>query len=132
MAAIPPAPPSLAGEDLAEVVADRLLQLGEAARLRRAVGPPPRELRRVPEPGPLHVLVSDLEHPLGPPRHERQVLARVPPAGLRRPGIPDAFLLPGPPVPWVLLEAGHQRLQLGEQLPPPRHRERADYPHAGH
>src|ERR1700690_1811422 len=70
-------------QDLGQVVADRLLQLGVGARARLAVRPPANELGGVPEPRALHVVVADLEHAFGPQRDERQVLGRVPPAGLR-------------------------------------------------
>src|SRR6185437_7834992 len=73
----------LAGEEPGQVVADRLLELLEPARGRVAVRAPADELGRVPEPRALHVLVAHLDHPLGAQRDERQVLARVPPAGLR-------------------------------------------------
>src|SRR5258708_33323956 len=59
-----------------------------------------------------------------------QVLARVPPAGLRiarRPGPP---LLPGP-VPRGAVEGGDQRLELLHQLAAHRQRERAAHPHPG-
>src|SRR5580692_3955034 len=74
-----------APQDVGEVEADRLLQLGVGARARLAVGPPADELRGVPEPRALHVVVADLHHALRAQRDERQVLGRVPPAGHGRP-----------------------------------------------
>src|SRR5215470_12925007 len=66
-------------QDLVEVEADRLLQLGVGARARLAVRAPADELGGVPEPRALHVVVADLEHAFRPQRDERQVLVRVPP-----------------------------------------------------
>src|SRR6266581_850146 len=119
-----------ASQDLGEVEADRLLQLGVGTRARLAVRPPPDELRGVPEPRALHVVVADLDHALRPQRDERQVLVRVPPAGHGRLRGPLAGLVLGP-VPRVLVERGDQRLRLGEQLDPLLHRERADHADAG-
>ena len=57
-----------------------------------------RELRGVPEPDALHVVVADLDHQLRAQRHEGQVLAGAPPAAFGVARRPDAFLLlrPGP------------------------------------
>src|SRR5260370_34581202 len=82
--------------DLAEVEVHRLLALGVGARPGLAVRPPADELGGVPEPRPLHVVVPDLDHPLRPQRDERQVLLRVPPAGLGVARCPSTRLLPGP------------------------------------
>src|SRR5688572_5848454 len=67
-------------QDATEVVAHWLLELLVSARFRVPVGPPAPELRGVPEPAPLHVVVGDLDHQVGTQRRERQVLARAPPA----------------------------------------------------
>src|SRR5271165_6178596 len=117
-------------QDLGEVEADRLLQLRVGARARLAVRPPADELRRMPEPRALHVVVADLDHALRAQRDERQVLVRVPPAGHGRPrgALPGLVLRP---VPRVLVEGGDQRLQLAEQLLALLHTERADHSHAG-
>src|SRR6516165_2236000 len=98
-------------EDLGQVEADRLLELAEPAGLRVPVGPPPDELGRVPEAGAFHVVVADLDHPLGTQRDKRQVLFRVPPAVLGPARVADLGLRPGP-VPRMALEARDQRLQL--------------------
>src|SRR3954470_2831740 len=112
-------PPAPAAENFREVVADRLLELLVAAGLRVPVGTPPLELRGVPEPAALHVVVPDLEDPLGSQRDEGEVLAGAPPA-----------LGPGHPVrvgdrpvrpltPRVLGKVlGDQRLQLLDELGP--------------
>src|SRR5215472_14333463 len=123
-------PPWPSGKNLGEVEADRLLELGVGARPRLAVRAPADELGGVPEPRPLHMVVADLDHPLGPQRHERQVLLRVPPAGRGRARGAGARLLPGP-APRVVVEGGDQRLKLGEKLLPAFHRERAHHAHAG-
>src|SRR6266702_3302530 len=125
-----PAPGGRAPQDLGQVEADRLLQLGVGARARLAVRPPADELRGVPEPRALHVVVADLEHPLRAQRDEREVLVRVPPAGHGRPRRSLAGLVLGP-VPRMLVEGGDQRLQLGEELDPLLHRERPDHADAG-
>src|SRR5580658_10347123 len=117
-------------QDLAQVEADRLLQLGVGARARLPVRAPADELGGVPEPRPFHVVVPDLQHPLRAQRDERQVLVRVPPAGHGRPRGPLAGLVL-PPVPRVLVERGDQRLQLREQRDPLLHGERADHADAG-
>src|SRR5258708_22335386 len=111
-------------EDVREVEADGLLELVKPAGPRITVGAPPDELGRVPEPGALHVVVAHLDDPLGPQRHERQVLARIPPAVLRLARVADARLGPGP-VPRVAVQGGDQRLQLGEHLTAGGPRERA-------
>src|SRR6266571_4630836 len=121
-----PAPGGRAPQDLGQVEADRLLQLGVGARARLAVRPPADELRGVPEPRALHVVVPHLDHALRAQRDERQVLVRVPPAGHGRPRCPLARLVLRP-VPRMLVEGGDQRLQLAEQLYAPLHRERADH-----
>src|SRR5580704_16745370 len=116
-------------QDLGQVVADRLLELLVGTRAGLAVRPPPDELGGVPEPRAFHMVVADLEHPLGSQRDERQVLVRVPPARHGRP----RRALPGllrRPVPRVPLKLGDQRLQLREQRDPLLHRERADHAHA--
>src|SRR5580704_12520971 len=104
--------------DLGQVESDRLLELLEAARTRIAVVAPPDPLRSVAEPGALHVLIPDLDNPLGAQRHERQVFLRVPAAALRCPRMPGRVLgglLDCSPVPRMALEPGHQRLYLLEQ-----------------
>src|ERR1039457_7604034 len=73
-------------ENRAEVVADRLLELGVGAGAGITVRAPAGELGGVPETPPLHVVVADLDHPFRPQRDEREVLARIPPAGLAVPG----------------------------------------------
>src|SRR5260370_31763797 len=83
-------------QDLVEVEADRLLELGVRAGARLAVRAPADELGGVPEPRALRVVVADLEHPLRAQRDEREVLVRAPPAGHRRPQRPLARLLSGP------------------------------------
>src|SRR5258705_7895596 len=70
----------LSSQYVGEVKADRLLKLTETARRSVAVGAPADELRWVPEPGPLHVAVPDLDDALGAQRDERDVLARLPAA----------------------------------------------------
>src|SRR6476659_4542888 len=72
--------PWASGEHVAEVIADGFFELLVTAGLRIAVGPPALELRGVPEPASLHVVVADLEDALWPQRHEREVLALAPPA----------------------------------------------------
>src|SRR5687768_16962380 len=67
-------------QHLSEVIAHWLLQLLVAARLRVAVGAPPLEVGRVPEPVTLHRVVLDLEDALGTKRCEGQVLAGTPAA----------------------------------------------------
>src|SRR5260370_16566488 len=104
-------------QDLVEVEADRLLQLGVRAGARLAVRAPADELGGVPEPRALHVVVADLEHPLRAQRDEREVLVRVPPAGHGRPRRPLAGLVLGP-VPRMLVEGGYHRLHLPEQPDP--------------
>src|SRR5260370_27174271 len=98
----------MASQDLGEVEADRLLQLGVGARARLAVRAPADELGGVPEARALHVVVADLEHALRPQRDERQVLVRVPPAGHGRPRGTLAGL--------VLRPVPRQRLERGDQL----------------
>src|SRR5579862_287498 len=68
-------------QDLTQVEANRLLQLGVRAGARLPVRAPADELSRVPEPRPFHVVVPDLKHPLRAQRDERQVLIGIPPAG---------------------------------------------------
>src|SRR5262245_60881920 len=65
-------------EDLREVVADDLLELVIGARLRGAIGTPALELRGVPQPRPLHVVVTNLDHEYGVDRDPGQILLRVP------------------------------------------------------
>jgi hypothetical protein len=80
------------------------------------------------------MVVADLHHPLGPQRCERQLLPGVPAAAsgpLPAAPLGLGLLLPGAPVPRVPLEAGPERLELDEQLPPALHREGADHPDAG-
>ena len=50
------------GEDVPEVVLDRFFQLLVRAGVRITVGSPADELRGVPEPVALHVLVTDFDH----------------------------------------------------------------------
>src|SRR6266568_387643 len=104
------APRRTAPQDLGQVEADRLLELGVGAGTGLPVRAPAGELRRVPEPRALHMVVADLDHPLRAQRDERQVLVRVPPAGHGRPRGPLAGLLLRP-VPRMLVEGGDQRLQ---------------------
>src|SRR3954452_418867 len=112
-------PPSSTAENLGKVVVDRLLELFVAARLRVPVRPPTLELGGVPEAAALHVVVADLQHALRSQRHERQVLARAPPA-LRAGhpvGVRDGPVRPL--TPRVLGEVlDDQRLQLLDQLGP--------------
>src|SRR5260370_25008724 len=104
-------------QDLVEVEADRLLQLGVRAGARLAVRAPADELGGVPEPRALHVVVADLEHPLRAQRDEREVLVRVPPAGHGRPRRPLARLAP-PPLPPLLAGGGDPLLRLREEHDP--------------
>src|ERR1700689_1260010 len=117
-------------EYLGQVEAHRLLKLGVGTRARLAVRAPADELRGVPEPRAFHVVIADLEYALGPQRYERQVLVRVPPAGLGLARGALARLVPGP-VPRMPVERGHQRLQFAEQFLAPLHRGGADYADAG-
>src|ERR1700750_2810661 len=110
-------PRGLAAQDVVEVEADRLLQLSVGARARRAVRAPADELRGVPEPRALHVVVADLDHALGPQRDEPQVLAHVPPAVLGTARRADALCAGRggdmrAPVPRMALERRHERLKL--------------------
>src|SRR4051812_40090586 len=66
------------GQDAGQVVLDRDVELVVGARPRVPVGPPATEVRGVPEPVALHLVVRDLDDELRPQRHERQVLAGVP------------------------------------------------------
>ena len=96
-------------DDVVQPERKRLIELFVGARPWVTVGPPPVELGGVAEPFALHVVVSNLDHPLGSQRHERQVLARVPartlvPAGRALRG----FV--GGPVPRVVVEGRHQGL----------------------
>src|SRR5262245_28819711 len=65
-------------EDLREVVADDLLELVIGARLGGAIRAPALELRRVPQPRPLHVVVPNLHHEYRVNRDPGQVFLRVP------------------------------------------------------
>src|SRR6266700_7434888 len=96
-------------QDPGQVEADRLFQLGVGAGAQFPVRAPAVELRGVPEPRALHVVVADLDHPLRAERDEREILVRVPPAGHGRPRGPLAGLVLGP-VPRMLVERGDQRL----------------------
>src|SRR5258707_11227737 len=116
----------LSSQYVSEVVADRLLKLTETTGCRLAVWAPADELRRVPEPGSLHVVVPDLDHALGAQRDEREVLAGVPAAALGLTRVPGAGGGFGLPVPRVAVEGRDERLQLGEQLLARRHRDGAD------
>src|SRR5690606_14738287 len=120
--------PDLLTQHLRQVEGDRLLQLVERAAGRFAVGPPPHELSRMPEASPLHVVVPDLHHAFGPQRHEREILAGVPPAGLV---LARGALEGRRPVPGVSLDLGHQRLQLLHQLATAGHREAPDHTDRG-
>src|SRR5207244_3226755 len=71
-------------EDTLQLVGWRDLQLVVTAVVRRLVGPPAHELRGMPEARPLHVIVRDLAHPLGPEGLPAQILAAVPAAGRAR------------------------------------------------
>ena len=72
--------------DLGQVEAYGALELLVGAGLRLAVRTPPAELRGVPEPGALHVVVGHLDDQLRPQRHPGQVLLGVPAAdGARQP-----------------------------------------------
>src|SRR3954447_1537371 len=109
--------PAPGAENLGKVVAHRLLELLVAARLRIPVRAPPLELRGVPEPAALHVVVAHLDDPLGPQRHEGQVLAGAPAAlGAGHPvGVGDRPVRPL--APRVLGQVvGDERLQLLDQL----------------
>src|SRR5687768_8530793 len=78
----PGTPAASARQHLRQVEADRPLELGVRAGGRVAVGTPVAELRGVPEPGALHVVVGHLDDELGPQRHEARVLVAVPPRRL--------------------------------------------------
>src|SRR5215207_327013 len=116
--------PDPAGQYVRDVVLHRSVELGVATRGRLAVRTPAHELGDVPEPESLHVVVADLDYPLGPEWDEGQLLVRVPPAGLS--AACGARTLR--PAPWMTGEVGDQRLQLGEQLSAADHRERAHHP----
>ena len=77
------------------------------------------------EPVALHVLVCDLHDELGAQRHEREVLAGVPPThGPRHPGRPLCLLV-GPFAPRMLRQVVRdERLELGDEARPSGHRER--------
>src|SRR4051812_39678529 len=108
-------PITLVPQHVAEVIGDRLLQLFVGAAARVPVVTPSLELRGVPEPVPLHVVVAALEPPLGPQRREGQVLAGAPStAGPRRPLAAGGDLLPLSPR--MVGGVGDQRLELLEQL----------------
>src|SRR5262245_58985763 len=79
-----------AGQNVGQVVVHLFLELVEAAGAGVAVGPPADELRCMPEPGSLHVVVSHLDDSLGSQRHEREVLAGVPAAVLGLTRVPDS------------------------------------------
>src|SRR5215211_6536767 len=111
------------GEDVGDVERRRLVELREAAGGGVAVGAPAHELRRVSKPSALQIVVAHLDDPLGTQRHEREVLLWVPAA----PAVGGLSHV-GRPTPRMVGEVDHQRLQLGEQLAPARHRERADHP----
>lgn len=86
---------------------------------RIAVGAPAIELSYVAESLALHVVVPDLDHPLGPQRHEGQVLSGVPARARVLAGRALRRVM-GSPVPRVVVERSDQRLQIGN--PPPRSR----------
>src|SRR5215472_2714900 len=69
-----------APQDLGEVETHRLLQLGVGARARLAVRAPADELRGMPEPRALHVVVTHPEHEVRAQRDETQVLVGISPA----------------------------------------------------
>ena len=62
-------------EDSSICVTDGLLELLVGARAGVAVGPPAQELHGVPEAPALELVEGDLDDPLGPQRHEADVLA---------------------------------------------------------
>src|SRR5687767_9613822 len=68
-------------KDPLELVRRRDLELVVAAVARRFVRAPAHELRGMPEPIALHMVVRDLHHALGPQRLPSQILAAVPAAG---------------------------------------------------
>src|ERR1700759_1438815 len=115
-------------DDIAKADRQRAVELRVGARRRLAVRAPAVELRGVAEPLALHVVVTHLDDPLGPQRHERQVLAVVPSRVLVLARRPLACLVGGP-VPRVAIEIRYQRLKFGEQLAALRHRERTDHAH---
>src|SRR5882757_6110845 len=116
---------SEAGHDVAEAEGQRLFELGVGARAGIAVGAPPAELGGVAKARAFHVVVADLDHALGSQRHEREVLARVPARVFVLAWCAFAGFVGGP-VPWVVLEAGDEWLQLGEQPSSFGHWEGAD------
>src|SRR4051812_22595790 len=118
------------GEDVREVVGNRLLELLVGAGPGVTVGPPAVELGGVPEAVTLHVLVPDLHDEIRPQRREREVLAVVPAAELGAARGAGAFLLlrPGP---GVVVERRYEGLQLREELLPSGGGKGADHAHAG-
>src|SRR5439155_9446108 len=112
-----------AGEDLVHVEAHRAFELVVGTRRRYPVRPPPDELRGVPEPVPLHVVVGDLADQLRPEQLVRDVLLARPAA--RRARYPGRLVVGGPRV------VGHPftvRRQLVQQFTPPGRRERRGHP----
>ena len=76
-------------EDLRQLLRRNHFELRVGAVARLLVGAPPAKLRHVAEARALHVLVSDLDHQLGPQRLPRQILALAPAA------LPARHALPG-------------------------------------
>src|SRR4051794_16891689 len=112
------------GNDIVQRVGQRLLELLIRARLGGAVVAPSHEVGQVPEAGALHVLVLDLEHPLGTQRHEREVLRCVPPADVSGQPLALVRLGVGPLLPRVVVAvAQQQRLELVDQFGPALRRE---------
>ena len=102
-----------AGNDVAEAEGDGAFKLRIGARAWLSVGAPTVELSGVAEPFALHVVVAHFDHPFGSQRHERQIFPRVPARAIVAARCALACVM-GSPIPGVIVEAGHQRLQLGE------------------
>src|SRR5690606_23426500 len=109
-----------ARQDVGEVIAHRLLELLVRARGGVAVLAPATELRRVPEPVPLHLVVRHLEDALGSQRRERQVLPRAPARHGARHPLPRRVLPPGPRVRVRVRRAGldDERRELRDECRP--------------
>jgi hypothetical protein len=69
------------GNDVVELEGRRLFKLGVGAWSGFSIGAPAIELGGVAEPVTFHVVVADLDHPLGPQRHEGEILASIPTGG---------------------------------------------------
>src|ERR1700755_873456 len=109
-------------QHLGEVEWSRWVELRVAARGGVTVEPPAHELRRVPEARALEVVVADLDHAFWRQRDEREGLLGGPAAGGPRCGALG-------PLPRVVGDSDHERLELLEQLAPALHGEGADDAH---